>query len=116
MKLKQMVRSVVQSVKKAVNKPVVKKVAAVGMALCVCAMSCVTCFAAEGDGTPTDIAPEEAASQVFTMISEQLNFTTILAVLGVVILAALGMALGWWAIRKVSGALMKAFRGGKFSI
>ncbi len=115
MKLKQMARSVVQSIKKAVDKPVVKKVAAVGMALCVCAMSCVTCFAAETEPV-TDIAPSDAASQIFTVMAKQLNFTTILGVLAVVIGAALAMVLGWWAIRKIAGALMKAFRGGKFSI
>ena len=34
----------------------------------------------------------------------------------IVIGAALAMVLGWWAIRKIAGALMKAFKSGKFKI
>lgn len=99
--------------KKFFQSPKMKKVAAVCMAVCVMAMSAVTCFAAE---PVSDIAPEEAASQIFTMFSAQLNFTTILAVLGVVIAASLAMVLGWWAIRKVAGSLMAAFKKGKMKI
>lgn len=73
----------------------------------------VTAFAAE---PVSDVAPQEAAQQVFGFMSQQLNFTTILSVLGVVIGAALAMVLGWWAIRKISRALMKAFTKGKMSI
>lgn len=92
-----------------------KKILAVVFALCIMAISCVTCFAADGE-TVTDISPDSAAKQVFGMMAEQLNFTTILAVLGVVIGAALAMVLGWWAIRKIAGALMKAFKSGKLKI
>lgn len=92
-----------------------KKILAVGFALCIMAISCVTCFAADGE-TVTDVAPDEAARQIFTVMAEQLNFTTILGVLAVVIGAALAMVLGWWAIRKIAGALMKAFKSGKFKI
>lgn len=92
-----------------------KKILAVVFALCIMAISCVTCFAVDGE-TVTDISPDNAAKQVFGMMAEQLNFTTILAVLGVVIGAALAMVLGWWAIRKIAGALMKAFKSGKLKI
>lgn len=102
--------------KKLVSSPKAKKLLAVIGAVCIMAMSCVTCFATDGTGTVTDVSPDEAASQVFTMMAEQLNFTTILAVLGVVIGAALAMVLGWWAIRKIAGALMRAFKSGKFKI
>lgn len=92
-----------------------KKLLAVAMAICVMSLSAVTCFAVDGESV-TDISPDQAATQVFGMMAEQLNFTTILAVLGVVIGAALAMVLGWWAIRKIAGALMKAFKSGKFKI
>ncbi len=81
------------------------------MALAMC-MMVPACFAAE----VADVAPEEAASQIFGFMAQQLNFTTILAVLGVVIGAALAMVLGWWAIRKISTALMGAFKGGKLKV
>lgn len=100
---------------KYVQKSKSKKFFAVAMAICVMAMSAVTCFAADGEPV-SDISPDQAATQVFGMMAEQLNFTTILAVLGVVIGAALAMVLGWWAIRKIAGALMKAFKSGKFKI
>lgn len=101
--------------KKFFQSPKMKKVAAVCMAVCVMAMSAVTCFAADGEPV-SDIAPEQAATQIFEMFSAQLNFTTILAVLGVVIAASLAMVLGWWAIRKVAGSLMAAFKKGKMKI
>ena len=101
-------------IRKFFHNPKMKKVVAVCMSVCVMVMSAVTCFAA--DETVTDISPEEAASQVFTMMRAQLNFTTILAVLGVVIGASLAMVLGWWAIRKTSGGLMAAFKKGKMKI
>ncbi len=84
------------------------------MALTLCMMA-PACFAVDG-ATVTDVSPEDAATQVFGFISEQLNFTTILSVLGVVIGAALAMVLGWWAIRKIGSALMKAFKSGKLKI
>ena len=69
------------------------------------------------DGTTvTMMAPEEAATQVFNTLITQLNFETVLAVIGVGLGAAVGIFLGWWAIRKVSGMTFKAFRKGKVSI
>ncbi len=110
--IKQKARKLVSAIQR--NK-LAKKVIAVGAAVCVMAMSAVTCFAADGEPV-SDIAPEQAATQIFEMFSQQLNFTTILAVLGVVIGAALAMVLGWWAIRKIAGALMTAFKKGKMKI
>lgn len=69
------------------------------------------------DGTTvTMMAPEEAATQVFNTLVTQLNFETVLAVIGVGLGAAVGIFLGWWAIRKVSGMTFKAFRKGRVSI
>ncbi len=92
-----------------------KKLLAVAMAICVMSLSAVTCFAAEGEAV-TDISPEAAATQVFGFLAEQLNFTTILSVLGVVIGASLAMVLGWWAIRKIKNSLLGAFESGTLNI
>lgn len=91
----------------------VKKVVAFGMCLCVMVCSAVTCFAAE---PYSDVAPDAAAQQVFDQISQQINFTNILAIIGVALMAALGIVLGWWAIRKVYRMVMSAFTKGKASL
>lgn len=92
-----------------------KKILCVGCVLMIVMCSSVVCFAAEGT-TPVDKTPKEVASEVFTFLAQQLNFTTILSVIGVTISAALAMVLGWWAIRKVANALMTAFSRGKLRL
>lgn len=74
-------------------------------------LGCVTAFAAEG--TSDAVTPSGAATQVFDIVKTQMNMTTILSVLGVALLAALGMVLGWWAIRKVYSMLLRAFTKGR---
>lgn len=88
-----------------------RKFMSVFCAVLMLAMMCVTAFAAEG--TSDAVSPEAAASQVFGIISSQMNMTTILSVLGVALLASLGLVLGWWAIRKVYAMLLKAFTKGR---
>lgn len=64
----------------------------------------------------TQMAPDAAATEVFGMLTQQINFTTILSVIGVALAASVGIFLGWWAIRKVSGMVFTAFRKGKVRI
>ena len=64
----------------------------------------------------TMIAPEAAATEVFNSLITSLNFETVLSVIGVGLGAAVSIFLGWWAIRKVSGMVFKAFRKGKVSV
>ena len=59
----------------------------------------------------TMMAPESAAGEVFSMLTQQINFETILAVLGVSLGAGLALFLGWWAIRKISGMVFRSFNG-----
>lgn len=93
-----------------------KKVFAVCMCLLVCCSSLVPmAFAADGTAV-SDPTPKEAATQIFDSIYAELNFTTILSVLGVAIGAALAVFLGWWSIRKVTRMVMNAFSKGKVSI
>lgn len=88
-----------------------RKIMSVFCAVLMLAMGCVTAFAAEG--TSDAVSPESAASQVFGILSGQMNMTTILAVIGVALLACLSMVLGWWAIRKVYSMLLRAFTKGR---
>lgn len=111
MKLKAML----SNVKAKLKSSKIGKACAVSAAACTTAVSTVvTAFAASEP--VSDVTPDAAAQEVFSYMSKQLNFTTILSVLGVVIGAALAMVLGWWAIRKVSGSLMRAFKSGKLKI
>lgn len=90
-----------------------RKVMSVICAVMVLVMSCVTAFAVDTSGTADPVSPDGAAKQVFDIVKTQMNLTTILSVLGVALLAALGMVLGWWAIRKVYRMLLNAFTKGK---
>lgn len=92
-----------------------RKVMSVICAIMVLMMSCVTAFAAT-EGVTDAVTPEAAARQVFTIMSSQMNLTTILSVIGVALLAVIGLVLGWWAIRKVSRMIMSAFKKGKASV
>lgn len=78
---------------------------------------CMTMLApaAFAEGEVTQMAPDAAATQVFGMLTEQLNFSTILSVIGVALGAALGIYLSWWAVRKVSKMVMDAFAKRKVS-
>lgn len=111
MKLKSMLSKVKTSFK---SRKVGKVIAGASVAVVSAMYTVVSAFAATEP--VSDVAPDAAAREIFGVMSQQLNFTTILSVLGVVILAALAMVLGWWAIRKVSMSLMKAFTKGKLSI
>ncbi len=88
------------------------------MCLSLCTFLCIMIpFANAVDGVATtEMSPAEAAGETFSIISQQLNFTTILSVLGVVVAAALGMVLCWWGARKIKNVLMSAFRSGKLKV
>lgn len=53
---------------------------------------------------------------VITSLQEQISVSTIVGVLGTVATATVGLAFMWWGVRKVTGALMNAFKKGKISI
>lgn len=53
-------------------------------------------------------------SSLFTTLTNQINVTTIMGVIGAVAGACVGLAFFWWGVRKVSRMLFSAFKGGKF--
>lgn len=65
------------------------------------------------DETVTMMAPEAAATEVFNTLITSLNFETVLAVIGVGLGASVGIFLGWWATRKVTSMVIRAFKKGK---
>ena len=94
--------------KAASNSKLKKKLAVLACALIICTM--MVPFASAADVTEV-ATPVEAGSALFTMISQQINLTTIVSIIGISIGSCLGIYLGIFAIRKVGSALKGALKG-----
>ena len=53
---------------------------------------------------------------ILTNLQSQISVSTVVEVLGVTATACVGLAFMWWGVRKVTGALMSAFKKGKISL
>lgn len=53
---------------------------------------------------------------VIDALANQINVTQVMNVLVIVVGACVGLAFAWWGVRKVTYAIMSAFRKGKVSI
>lgn len=53
---------------------------------------------------------------VVTKLQEQISVSTVVEVLAVTAGVCVGLAFMWWGVRKVTHALMSAFRKGKISL
>lgn len=53
---------------------------------------------------------------VLSALQGQISVSTIVEVLVVLVGATVGIAFMWWGVRKLTGALMSAFKKGKVSI
>lgn len=53
---------------------------------------------------------------VLTVLQNQISVSTVVEVLAVVVGACVGLAFMWWGVRKVTRALMSAFKKGKVSV
>lgn len=53
---------------------------------------------------------------VLTAVQAQISVSTIVGVLAALATAVIGIVFMWWGVRKISGAIMSAFRKGKLSI
>lgn len=90
-----------------------KKVFAI---LTVCAlMAClaVPAFAVEGTVTPVTY---NSFSDVITTLQQQISVSTVVQLLVSLATICVGFVFMWWGVRKITGALMSAFRKGKLSI
>lgn len=54
--------------------------------------------------------------EVLNSLQSQLNVDSVVEVLAVVVGACVGLAFMWWGARKITSALMSAFKKGKISV
>lgn len=55
-------------------------------------------------------------TSVLTALQSQISVSSIVGVLVVLVGATVGLAFMWWGVRKLTRALMSAFKKGKVSI
>lgn len=55
-------------------------------------------------------------TSVLSNLQSQISVSTVVEVLAVTATACVGLAFMWWGVRKVTSALMKAFKKGKISL
>ena len=80
------------------------------VALLICCLAVPT-FAAEV--TPVTYTDFES---IITTMQGQISVSTVVAILVACVTASVGLVFMWWGARKVSGALMAAFKKGKIKI
>lgn len=64
----------------------------------------------------TSIITSADFTSVLTALQTQISVSTVVEVLAVLAAACVGLAFMWWGVRKVTFALMSAFKKGKISI
>ena len=90
--------------------PKAKKLFVLAMCLAMC--MCIFCVFASAEGELATInTPVEAGEAFFDILSEQINLTTILGIIGISAASCLGIYLGVFAIRKVGSAALRALKG-----
>lgn len=55
-------------------------------------------------------------TSVLSALQSQISVSSVVGVLVVLVGATIGLAFMWWGVRKLTGALMKAFKKGKVSM
>ena len=99
-----------EKLQKFTGKKSVKKLFAIGAAFMVlCSMFVTSAFAV--DGTNSAMSAEEAATTIFSTITDQINVGTIVSVIGIALGAGLALYFAWWGIRKVSAMVRRGLNG-----
>ena len=106
---------VVKTENKAVNKRLFKRVGSLLCAFAILAISMVACFA-DGAAASGGADAVSAVQTVFTNVTGTINISNVVAILGIVVGACVGLVLMWFGIRKVIKIIMGAFRKGKISV
>lgn len=88
-----------------------KKVFAILCAVAMMALMAVPAFAAE----VTPVTADDF-NEVLTTIGSQFSVTTIVQLLAALVGAVIGIVFMWWGVRKVSAAIMKAVKTGRFGL
>lgn len=73
--------------------------------------ACVPVFAGE-----TTTVTYSDFSSVITNLTNQINVSTIVAIIASAIGICVGLVFMWWSLRKVVKMIMAAFRGGRASV
>lgn len=64
----------------------------------------------------TSVITSADFNSVLSNLQSQISVSTVVEVLAVTATACVGLAFMWWGVRKVTSALMKAFKKGKISL
>ena len=85
---------------------------AITLMMCLAMCLCMFCVFASAEGEVATInTPVEAGEAFFDIVSEQINLTTIIGIIGISAASCLGIYLGVFAIRKVGSAALRALKG-----
>lgn len=92
------------------SNPKVKKLGAILMCMMICCATLIPmAFAA------SDMTPNEAATSIFNTVSETVNVSAVVGVIGIALVASLGLFFAWWGIRKVI-RMVKGGLNGKLKV
>lgn len=80
------------------------------LVMVVCAFA-APCFAAEAN--PVTVSDFQS---VLDALTAQISVATVVGIISAAVTASVGLAFMWWGVRKLTGALMAAFRKGKVSV
>ena len=97
--------------RKIASSPKMKKVLAVSCCMVVlCTCFVIGCCAADTTST-NGTSAVNAATTIFSTMSTDFSVANIVAIIGITLAASVGLYLAWWAIKKVSRAVISAFNG-----
>lgn len=63
-----------------------------------------------------DLVTSADFQSVISALQNQISVETVVGILGTCVTAGVGFAFMWWGVRKVTRALMSAFKKGKISL
>ena len=87
----------------------------VGLLICALVL-CMAITPAFATGSTVETVGASVFDPVVDAITAQITPTSVVAIVAAVIGASIGLVFMWWAVRKVSRAVMGAFRKGKLSV
>lgn len=81
------------------------------LAVCACMLVLGSTFVTTAFAADTSMTAEQAATTVFTSISETVNVGAVVGVISIALGAGLGLYFAWWGIRKVSKFVRRGLNG-----
>ena len=90
-----------------------KRIFAIVLAVVSMMALAVACFATSATTEPVDA---DDFQPVLDALASQISITTVVGIIVAVVAAGIGFVFLWWGVRKVFGAVMKAFKGRGLSV